>query len=108
MFWRLKNLINFVFYNEKEDNFVEINSIEKDEYYVELLKLYYKSKELIKLKKLIKNTKPYVIELAGTPRTGKTRLLNNLLDFFEKGGFKINFLEEFTKTKNYKKYFFKK
>jgi guanosine-3',5'-bis(diphosphate) 3'-pyrophosphohydrolase len=108
MFVRLRNLIDIVFCGKKEENFVEINNIYKDEYYLDLLKLYYKSKELLKLKGLIKNTKPYVIELAGTPRAGKTKLLNNLIDFFVKAGFKCDFVEEFTKTKKYKDYYFSK
>ena len=47
--------------------------------------------------------KPYVIEFTGTPRTGKTTLINNLEDFFKKGGFKTSILEEFTTSKKYKK-----
>lgn len=108
MFIRFRKLIDIVFYAKKEETFVELNRVCEDKYYVDLLKLYYKSKELFKLKKLIKNVKPYVIEFAGTPRGGKTKLLNNLLDFFVKSGFICDFVEEFTKTKKYKEYYFPK
>lgn len=108
MFVRFRKLIDIVFYAKKEETFVELNRVCEDKYYLDLLKLYYKSKELFKLKKLIKNVKPYVIEFAGTPRGGKTKLLNNLLDFFVKSGFICDFVEEFTKTKKYKEYYFPK
>jgi hypothetical protein len=108
MFVRFRKLIDIVFYAEKEETFVELNRVCEDKYYPDLLKLYYKSKELFKLKKLIKKVKPYVIEFAGTPRGGKTKLLNNLLDFFVKSGFICDFVEEFTKTKKYKEYYFPK
>ena len=41
------------------------------------------------MKNIIKH-KPYVIELTGTPRTGKTTILKTLEDFFRKGGFKYS------------------
>ena len=37
--------------------------------------------EVFKLMSVINSKKPYVIEFTGTPRTGKTSLINNLLDF---------------------------
>lgn len=52
--------------------------------------------------KVLNNNKPYVIEFTGTPRTGKTTLINNLYDFFKKGGFNTIVLEEFTTSKRYK------
>lgn len=52
--------------------------------------------------KVLNNNKPYVIEFTGTPRTGKTTLMNNLYDFFKKGGFTTITLEEFTTSKKYK------
>ena len=57
---------------------------------------------MYKLKQLLENI-PYVIEFTGTPRTGKTTLINNLYDFFKKKGFSVEVLEEFTTSKKYKK-----
>ena len=37
--------------------------------------------------KVLNNKFTYVIEFTGTPRTGKTTLINNLYDFFKKGKF---------------------
>ena len=59
------------------------------------------SKEIYKLKNTF-DTTPYVIEFTGTPRTGKTTLINNLYDFFKKSGMKVTLLEEFTTSKEYK------
>ena len=39
---------------------------------------------------------------SGTPRTGKTTIINNLYDFFKKGGFNVELIEEFTTSKYYK------
>ncbi len=54
--------------------------------------------------KVLNNKFTYVIEFTGTPRTGKTTLINNLYDFFKK---KVNLilkvLEEFTTSQRYKK-----
>ena len=60
------------------------------------------------MKALSPLSKPFVIEFSGTPRTGKTTTINNLYDFFKKGGFKISILEEFTTSKYYKEIFKKK
>ena len=51
---------------------------------------------------------PYTIEFTGTPRTGKTTLINNLYDFFKKGKFKTSILEEFTTSKRYKEQIYPK
>lgn len=58
--------------------------------------------ELQRLKSLCSLPKPFVIEFTGTPRTGKTTTINNLYDFFKKGGFKVALIEEFTTSKYYK------
>lgn len=102
MFKRLKKLIDHIFYNKK-DNYLQ-NVIFKDsiEELNKLNKLHYQKEELYKLKCLLE-TVPYVIEFTGTPRTGKTTLINNLYDFFKKKGFKVEVLEEFTTSKKYKK-----
>ena len=98
MFVRLKELIDYIFNNKKE-NLEEI--IEDKEELSILKKLHYHKQELYKLKELLIN-KPYIIEFTGTPRTGKTTLINNLYDFFKKGGFSVEVLEEFTTSKKYK------
>ena len=76
IFKRLKNVLDIVFY-EKED-------------------LYLRGVIL---------SKPFVIEFSGTPRTGKTTTINNLYDFFKKGGFNTAIIEEFTTSSYYKDVF---
>jgi len=44
---------------------------------------------------------PFVIELLGTPRTGKTTIINNVLDFFKKGGFKVSYFKELVTSEFY-------
>lgn len=61
--------------------------------------------ELQNLKTLCQLPKPFVVEFSGTPRTGKTTTINNLYDFFKKGGFDIQVVEEFTTSKFYKEDF---
>ncbi len=102
MFIRLKELIDYIFNNKKYDDYVK-NVIYKDskEEYSEVLKLHFKKLEIKKLKNIFDN-KPYVIEFTGTPRTGKTTLINNLKDFFKKVNFKVEVLEEFTTSLKYK------
>lgn len=95
MFDRLKELIDIIFEDSK-DNYIRDVIFDNDSEYIEVEKLHYK-----KLKKVFK-LDPYVIEFTGTPRTGKTTLINNLNDFFKKGGFDISILEEFTTSKRYK------
>ena len=102
IFKRLKNIIDIVF-NKKEDKYLR-DTIFNDnkEYYKKLKKLHAEKKELIKLRELCSLSKPFVIEFSGTPRTGKTTIINNLYDFFKKGGFKVSVIEEFTTSKYYK------
>ena len=45
--------------------------------------------------------KPFVIELLGTPRTGKTTIINNILDFFKKGGFRVSYFKELVTSEFY-------
>ena len=59
--------------------------------------------EIYKMMKVLNNKFTYVIEFTGTPRTGKTTLINNLYDFFKKGKFNTKVLEEFTTSQRYKK-----
>lgn len=102
MFIRLKELIDYIFNNKKNDYYVK-NVIYKDskEEYSEVLKLHFKKLEIKKLKNIFDN-RPYVIEFTGTPRTGKTTLINNLKDFFKKANFEVGVLEEFTTSLKYK------
>lgn len=104
MFVRLKELIDYVFNNIKNDEYLkEIIFKDRKEEYNELLKIHFHKEEIYKLNRFITDKKPYVIEFTGTPRTGKTTLINNLLDFFKKGGFNVKVIEEFTTSKKYKK-----
>lgn len=104
MFVRLKELIEHIFNDKKCDDYVK-NVIFKDniEEYKLLNKIHYRKEEVFKLKKVLSNQIPYVIEFTGTPRTGKTSLINNLKDFFKKKGFTVEVLEEFTTSEKYKK-----
>lgn len=103
MFVRFKEIIDGVFNNIK-DNYVK-DKIFKDREleYNKLLNFHYRKEEIFKLRNVLSKRKTYVIEFTGTPRTGKTSLINNLYDFFKKQGFDIIVLEEFTTSKKYKK-----
>lgn len=104
MFIRLKKLIDYVFNDKKDDNYLkEIIFKDNIDEYNKLNKIHYRKKEIYKLKNVLMWNKPYVIEFTGTPRTGKTSLINNLNDFFSKKGFNISILEEFTTSEKYKK-----
>lgn len=105
IFKRLKNVLDVVF-NNKEDLYLKdtIFNDNKD-YYDKLKKLHAQKVELERLRNLCKLTKPFVIEFSGTPRTGKTTTINNIYDFFKKGGFDIAIIEEFTTSKYYKEKF---
>lgn len=98
MFKRLKELIDYIFYNKKDE---QTKLYVDEEEYKKLSNFHYRKEEIYKLKELLNNV-PYVIEFTGTPRTGKTTLINNLYDFFKKKGFKVEVLEEFTTSKEYK------
>lgn len=103
MFVRLKEIIDHIFYNKTNDEYIRNIIFEnKNDEYNELLKIHYKKEELYKLRSVLTNKTPYVIEFTGTPRTGKTSLINNLYDFFKKKGFKIEIIAEFTTSKKYK------
>jgi len=103
MFIRLKELINHIFNNEKNDDYTKNIIFEnKKEEYNNLIKFHYRKEEIYKMKKVLSKKTPYVIEFTGTPRTGKTSLINNLYDFFKKQGFNVIVLEEFTTSKKYK------
>ncbi len=102
IFVRLKDILDKVFY-QKEDLFLKDTIfVEHASYYAKLKQLHAKKMELQRLKDLVTLSKPFVIEFTGTPRTGKTTILNNLYDFFKKGGFEVSLIEEFTTSKYYK------
>ena len=102
IFKRLKNVLDIVF-NEKEDLYLrDIIFDDNKEYYEKLKKLHAQKLELQKLKALSRLSTPFVIEFSGTPRTGKTTTINNLYNFFKKGGFKTTIIEEFTTSRYYK------
>lgn len=104
MFIRLKELIDYIFNGKNMDEYVKsIIFKENEDEYNKLKKLHYKKEEVYKLKQVLSNQIPYVIEFTGTPRTGKTSLINNLKDFFKKKGFKVEIIEEFTTSEKYKK-----
>ena len=101
MFKRLKEIIDCVFY-EKNDDYIKSKIFKNNQDEFEKLKsLHYRKLELYKLKQFVETT-PFVIEFTGTPRTGKTTLINNVNDFFKKAGFKVDTLEEFTTSNHYK------
>ena len=101
MFIRLKQLIDYIFYNKKDKYVEEVIFKDRSKEFKKLNKIHYQKEELYKLKELLE-TIPYVIEFTGTPRTGKTTLIHNLYDFFKKKGFSVELLEEFTTSKKYK------
>lgn len=104
MFVRLKDLIDDIFNAKNNDDYVRNIIFDgKSDEYKKILKFHYRKEEIFKLKNVLSKRVPYVIEFTGTPRTGKTSLINNLYDFFKKKGFNVEVLEEFTTSKKYKK-----
>ena len=103
MFSRLKLLIDDIFYDNKHDELERKIFEEREDEYNKLIRLHYRKQEVYKMISVLDKNKPYVIEFTGTPRTGKTTLMNNLYDFFKKGGFTTSTLEEFTTSQRYKK-----
>ena len=101
MFLRLKELIDSIFNNSYDEYLEDIIFEDKRDELKELKKLHYKKKELMKLKNNF-DLNTFVIEFTGTPRTGKTTLINSLKDFFKNGGYTIGIIEEFTTSDYYK------
>ena len=58
--------------------------------------------ELEQLKSYCDLERTFIVEFTGTPRTGKRSTINNLYDFFKKGGFDVRVVEEFTSSRYYK------
>lgn len=102
IFAKLKEVLDKVFH-KKEDSFLrDTIFVDNKDYYAKLRQLHAMKIELQRLKSLCSLPKPFVIEFSGTPRTGKTTTINNLYDFFKKGGFKVELIEEFTTSRYYK------
>ncbi len=101
IFLRLKNVLDIVFYNKRNENLENIFSSDPN-YYHKLISLHSKKVELQRLKNLCSLPKPFVVEFCGTPRTGKTTILNKLYDFFKKGDFSVNLVNELTTSSYYK------
>ena len=104
IFKRLKNALDEVFYDKENLYLKDVIFANNKGYYEKLKRLHAMKVELQRLKALSPLDKPFVIEFSGTPRTGKTTTINNLYDFFKKGGFDIEVIEEFTTSKYYKEY----
>lgn len=102
IFKKYKEILDNIFYTKENTFLKEVIFKNNEEYYEELKKLQARKEEIQHLKKLCSLDKPFVIEFSGTPRTGKTSIINNLYDFFKKGKFNISLIEEFTTTKYYK------
>lgn len=111
IFVRLKDILDKVFakkedLSKKEDLFFrDTIFVDNQDYYAKLKQLHAQKIELQRLKSLVSLPKPFVIEFSGTPRTGKTTTINNLYDFFLKGGFDVSLIEEFTTSETYKEKF---
>ena len=97
IFERFKKLVDITFNDYKDEALNYLSDTE----YNKLNKLNLLKYEIKNIKNCIKN-KPYVIEFTGTPRTGKTSIINDIEDFLKKAGFKVKVLEEFTSSKFYK------
>ena len=107
LFIRLKNVIDLVFNKKRENEYLEDVVFENTgDRYQTLKQLHAKKTEIQRIKKIIDGNIPFIIEFTGTPRTGKTTLINNLYDFFKKGGFKVCLIEEFTNSSYYKEEFY--
>lgn len=105
IFVRLKDILDKVF-DKKEDSFLrDIIFVDNGAYYKKLRQLHAMKIEIRRLKSLCSLSKPFVIEFSGTPRTGKTTIINNLYDFFKKGEFKVEIVEEFWTSKYCKESF---
>ena len=103
MLVRLKELIDYIYNDQRDDLFIKDTIFKNNnEEYIKLKQFHYRKNEIYKLMNVLNHKKPYIIEITGTPRTGKTTLINNLYDFFHKHGFNVCYIEEFTTSKKYK------
>lgn len=102
MFLRYKELVDSLFNYSDSKNFKDKIFSNDLDYYDKLKMLHACKEELFKLKSLCNMSHPFIIEFTGTPRTGKTSIIHNLSDFFKKGGFSVDVIEEFTTSSYYK------
>ena len=106
IFKRLKSAIDTVF-NPKKNELLD-SIFEGDQvYYSSLRRLDAAKRELYNLKQLSFLDRPFTVEFCGVPRTGKTTIINNVYDFFKKGGFDVTLIPELTTSEYYKKSFYK-
>ena len=78
----------------REDTFIKDKIFDNNkEFYNNLQRLHQKKYELQIYKKICELDKPFVVEFAGTPRTGKTSIIKNIKDFYRKGNFKIKTID---------------
>lgn len=103
LFIRYRNALDALFYNQRKGSYLKEVIFDNNlEDYDRLHKLHAQKVELRRLRDLVDTRTPYVIEFTGTPRTGKTSFINNLYDFFKKGGFSVSMIEEFTTSEYYR------
>jgi hypothetical protein len=103
---RLYEDIQKVFYSYGDDKIKNKVFEESPNEYKRVQSLLGYRDELQKLKSVLKdNNRPYIIEFTGTPKSGKTSIINVLNDFFKEGGFKVKVLEEPISSERFKKEF---
>lgn len=107
IFKRLKDVLDIIFRNKKDPLLESVFAIDID-YYARLIRLHASKIEIKRMHQLCSLDKPFVIEFCGTPRTGKTTIINNLYDFFKKGGFSVSLIEELTTSSYYKEILWQK
>ena len=75
------------------DNYIDYNSDDYFEYQrMNTISGY--QEDLMKLKTVIGDSKPYIIEFAGTPKSGKSSMIRLLNDFFTNAEFRVRVFEE--------------
>ena len=95
---RLYNSISDVF----NDNYYDFDNL-VDYERMNVLAGY--QEDLMKLRSIIGDTKPYIIEFSGTQKSGKTSMISVFKDFFESAEFKVRVYEEVPATQRYKEEF---
>ena len=95
---RLQSSISDVFYS---DNLLidDISTLER------MNRVSGYQEDLMKLRSIIGETKPYIIEFSGTQKSGKTSMMTVFKDFFESAEFKVRVCEEVPASRRYKEEF---
>ena len=96
---RLYNSIIEVFDREYEPEF------DYNDDFLRMNRISGYQEDLMKLKTIIGDTKPYIIEFAGTQKSGKTSMMSLFKDFFENAEFKVRVIEEIPAYKRYQQEF---